>query len=87
MRTIRPLNDGVLLRQDPKKEKIGTLYVPETTRELYEDVGTIVALGPKVENLAVGDRVMFKRRPASALEGEWEGLLMLKQEDVIGCVE
>lgn len=60
--------------------------------ESHDDTGTVVAIGtdPKI-SVAVGDRVTFKRRPASALweraGDEWEDLLMLREEDIIGVIE
>lgn len=98
MRTIRPLRDHVLVRQDPKKDKVGSLFVPENTRDLFEDVGTVIATGPgtPVEggvlpvSVKVGDRVAFKRRPASHLgdiDPLWENLLMLRDDDMIAVLE
>lgn len=98
MRNIRPLKDNILVKQDPAKEKLGSLFVPENTRDLQEDVGTVIAVGPGrlteggklVEvSVKVGDRVVFKRRPASYLgdfHPDWKDLLMLKDEDMVGVI-
>lgn len=90
MRTIRPVKDRVLVRQDPPKEKLNNgLYLPQGSRELYDDIGTIIAKGPDCKGgYEVGDTVRFTRRPASDLgeaSEEWKNLLMLKDEDV-NCV-
>jgi chaperonin GroES len=90
MRTIRPIKDRVLVRQDPAKEMTnGGLYLPDATRELNVDVGTVLAAGPDVKSVTVGDRVMFTRRPASHLgevSEEWQDLLMLRDEDMNGVL-
>jgi chaperonin GroES len=96
-RTIRPLKDNIIVKQDKPKEKLASgLFVPQNSRDLYEDTGEVIAVGTgrvlpngTVLPLSVkpGDRIYFKRRPASALEGEWEGLLVLRDEDVIGLCE
>lgn len=103
MRTIRPLKDNVLVKQDAPKEKLASgLFVPQGTRELYDDFGTVLAVGPgrvteggEIVPVSVkpGDRVMFKRRPASLInpdarpDGEWYNYLMLKDEDIVGVLD
>lgn len=102
-RNIRPLKDNVLVKQDPPKEKVGSLFVPQGSRDLYEDTGTVVAVGPgRIStggeiirpDVKIGDRVLFVRQPGSALnpdtregESEWESLLMMKAENIIGVLE
>lgn len=103
---VRPLGDQVLVRQDPKKDRLASgLYVPErAARELQEDFATVLAVGPGRPgpsgdripvDVRVGDRVLFKRRPSTALvpderEGDpngWKDLLMLREDDIIGVLE
>ena len=95
-RIIRPIRDNILVKQDKPKEKLASgLFVPQNAREAYEDFGTVIAHGPGklLENgtvlepsVKIGDRVLFKRRPASALDGE-DGLLMLKDEDILAVID
>lgn len=79
-RTIRPLKDNILVQQDRPEEKLGSLYVPANTRDLYKDVGTVIAVGPGrmteggvivKPSVKAGDRVHFKRRPSSAIAPDW----------------
>ncbi len=87
------------MRQDPVKEKLDSgLYLPDVcARELQDDFATVIAVGPGRDlplEVQVGDRVLFKRRPGTALipdkrEGgpsEWTDLLMLRETDIIGVV-
>lgn len=93
---LRPIHDQVLVRQDPVKEKLDSgLYLPDVcARELQDDFATVLSVGPKALEVAPGDRVLFKRRPGTALiadkrEGgppEWMDLLMLRETDIIGVV-
>lgn len=93
---LRPIHDQILVQQDRPKEKLASgLYVPDTAeRALQEDLATVVLVGPKVLEVNAGDRVLFKRRPCTALipderEGgpeEWKDLLMLRETDIIGVV-
>jgi chaperonin GroES len=99
MSSIRPIRDQVLIKQDPPKEKLASgLFVPDGVREKYEDIGTVLEVGPgkPLENGSLlkpavekGDRVMFKRRPGSHLgdaNPEWKDLLMLRDEDIMGVI-
>lgn len=95
-RKIRPIRDRVLVRQDEPKTMIGSLHVPQGL-EQWPPVGVVLAAGPrcKLEDFKIGDRVQFKRRPASAVvpdvrephDPEWEGLVVLHEEDIQGVVE
>ena len=101
---VRPINDQVLVRQDPPKDKIGSFYVPQGKEE-YPPLATVLAIGPGAVNdhgvripldVKVGDRVLFKRRPGTALVPDWregdslelgKNTLMLRESDIIGVVE
>lgn len=101
---IRPILDQVLVKQDPPNDLLESgLYMPQGQRDSWRDIGTVVAVGPgKYENgtrreldVKPGDRVLFKRRPASALNGdgleggreEWKDMIVLLEEDIIGVIE
>src|SRR5687768_18075321 len=47
------------------------LFIPDGSRAGYDDVAEILAIGPKVDvktlGINIGDRVMFRRRPGSAI--------------------
>lgn len=102
---VAPVKDQVLVLQDPPKERVGSgiLFAPSGSEE-YPNIGTVVRVGPGAVSpggeripmdVQVGDRVMFKRRPGSALvpdirEGDpndWKNLIMLREEDIIGVIE
>lgn len=94
---LRPIKDQVLVRQDAVPNKLHSgLYVPDAcARELQEDFGVVLAVGPRVVDVRVGDRVLFQRRACTALipdrrfpgPAEWKDLLMLRETDIVGVVE
>jgi chaperonin GroES len=92
---IRPLRDQILVKQDPPKEKIGTLFVPQGKEE-FENFGTVIAVGPGTigqtgeiipNSVKPGDRVLFKRRPASVLGEDFKDQVMLRDEDMLAVLE
>jgi co-chaperonin GroES (HSP10) len=80
---IRPINDNIAVRPDPFVQS-GLLILPE------EDMrtGTVVAVGPGKKGssrplmVSVGDHVMY----SGTIDQEFDGLLMMKDKDVIGLV-
>ena len=97
MELPRPLGDRVLVRQEAPQEKIGSLYIPDVADKVYPPIGEILRLGPKVgpDCPPVGSRVLFKRRPSSALvqddrvpdqNEDWKDMVMLREEDILGEV-
>ncbi len=69
----------------------GILYVPQG-KEDYPNFGTVLAVGGEVEEILVGDRVIFKRKPASAIspearaKDEYYGLLVLPEDHILAIV-
>lgn len=93
-RYIRPLKNKIIVQQDPPKEKVGSLFLPQNSRELYDDYGTVVAVGGDVkEDIKIGDRVLFQRQPGSALNpdkrdgaSEWDNLLVLDENNIVAVI-
>lgn len=82
------------MRQDPPLDKVGSLHLPDSANKNYPDLATVLAVGPKVTDQCpgAGARVLFTRRPGSALiqddrvpdqNSEWLNLLMLREEDIM----
>jgi co-chaperonin GroES (HSP10) len=100
MMTIRPIKNRVLVRQAQKKEKVGSLYVPQGA-EVYPPYARVIALGPTAfedypedERPKIGDWVLFKRQPGSAInpdtrEGKTpeDDLLILDDENIVGVLD
>ena len=80
---IRPINDNIAVRPDPFVQS-GLIIMPE------EDMrtGVVVAVGPGKKGskrpliVSVGDHVMY----SGTIDQEFDGLLMMKDKDVIGTV-
>lgn len=93
----RPIKDQVVIRQDPCQDrvgKLGILFAPQG-EETWPNTGTVVSVGPEVKDVAAGERVMFQRKPDSALipdhrEGgppEWKDLIIIPEGNVIGWID
>lgn len=64
-KTLKPLNDNVLIKRDPLPEnKVGNILIPDAYAgriHKVRDRGKVIAIGEKVKLVKVGERVIFGR--------------------------
>jgi co-chaperonin GroES (HSP10) len=80
---LRPINDNIVVKPDPFVQS-GLIIMPE------EDMrtGVVVAVGPGKKGssrplmVSVGDHIMY----SGTIDQEFDGLLMMKDKDVIGTI-
>jgi chaperonin GroES len=93
---FRPLHDRVVVRRLEEDEKTpGGIIIPDTAKEKPQQ-GEIVATGPgardekgEVQPLDVkpGDRVLFGKWSGTEVKIDGEGLLIMKESDILGVLE
>ena len=80
---LRPLHDNIAVRPDPFVQS-GLIIMPEEDTR----TGVVVAVGPGKKDskrplmVSVGDHVMY----SGTIDQEFDGLLMMKDKDVIGTI-
>jgi co-chaperonin GroES (HSP10) len=80
---LKPINDNIVVKPDPFVQS-GLIIMPE------EDMrtGVVVAVGPgkKGSNrplmVSVGDHIMY----SGTIDQEFDGMLVMRDKDVIGTV-
>ena len=92
---LRPLDDGVVIRQLEAEEKTaGGIILPDTAKEKPQ-IGKIVAIGPgkllesgKRSKMSVkkNDEVIYAKYIGSDVEIEGEKYVILKESDILGVV-
>ena len=81
---IRPLQDRVIVKRVQEEEKTkGGIIIPDSAKEKPQRA-IVQAVGKKVENVNVGDQVLFDKYSGSKLRIEDEECLILKEEDILG---
>lgn len=76
----KPLGDIVVVQVDtPKTETASGIVIKEDWRTL-PPTGVVLAVGPEVTRVHLGERVVFERYSAVTLE---EGLRLCKQSHIL----
>ena len=82
---LRPIHDEV-------KTASGLIiasYEPQSkyVREVYPNMGEVIALDEKIEDIMVGDIVVFYRWGAEIVELENEEVYFVSEKDILAKVE
>ncbi len=80
---IKPLGDNLIIIKDQTEEKSQTGLVIRTNREDETQTGIVEAVGPAVEDVEVGDSVVY----ASFSGKEIGGKLIISVNDIMGIIE
>ena len=94
-RTIKPLEDRILVRPEESEETtVSGIVIPDTAKEKPQE-GTVLAVGPgrytdsgQLIPLEVqaGDRVIYSKYGGTEIKLEGEELLILSGRDVLAVV-
>lgn len=89
---IEPLGKRVIIKRDPAKTEAGTgvnglaIVIPEAAQK-PELSGTVLATGPAVEDVKVGDRVIFGKLDGQDINSKYTGeenCIILNEEQIKG---
>ena len=84
---IRPLSDNVVIKMTEAEEKtVGGIILTGTAKEKPE-VAEVVAVGPKAEDVKVGDKVLAKSYAGKEVKFDGETFTILEEEDILAIVE
>jgi chaperonin GroES len=85
---IVPMNDRVLVAENKKEAKTESGIILEGARGVGDTVqGTVLAVGPKVTEVKVGDTVLLDWAKASPVKVGDAQRAMIKEEFIIAVVE
>lgn len=84
---FRPVHDRLLVRQHPEESMSrGGIFIPHEAREKMI-MGDLIACGPDVEWLHVGEVIMFSPHAGHPIKIGAEDFLLMKEADVMGVME
>ena len=81
---IKPINSQVLVQPLEAAEKTaGGIYVPDAVREKPREGEVIAVADDATEEVAVGDRVIFKQFSGTEVTMEGEKYILLASDDLL----
>ena len=83
---IKPLADRVVAVHKVAQAKTASgLYLPDDAKE-KPVIARVVAVGPDVKSLRIGDRIVYKEYSTTHLKINDSEYLIVKEEDVLATV-
>ena len=83
---IKPLADRVIaVKEEAKSQTSSGIYLPEAAKE-KPSTSKVVAIGPDVKHVKVGDQIVYKDYMATELKIDTIDYLVIKEEDVLATV-
>ena len=85
---IKPLGERILIKQTEQEEvtKSG-IVLPGTASKEKPIIGEILAVGSKIEEVKVGDKVIFEKYSGTEVKDGEESYLILEKDNVLAIVE
>lgn len=81
---VNAIMDRVFIRLDTKTATTGGILLPETI-EQRNNVGTVESIGPEVQSVKVGDRVLF--HVFDDLPSHDKDVIVVRESSLLGVFE
>ncbi len=83
---IKPLSDRVVaVREEAAAKTASGLFLPDNAKE-KPVLAKVVAVGPDVKGLKVGDRIVYKEYSTTDVKINDQEYLLIKEEDVLATI-
>ena len=83
---FKPLGERVLVKRTEVEEKTASGIILVDSAKEKPNTATVVAIGTKIEDINVGDTVVFEQYRGTEFELEGEEYLVLNLENIIGVM-
>ena len=83
---LQPLSNNLLIEGIEKQSAFG-IIIPDTARKGRPETGNVVAVGPKVADVKVGDKVLIKGYLTDELSIDEKKYLVCQEEAVIAIIK
>jgi len=83
---IKPIGNRVAILQKSAEQVTASGLVIPTTAQEKPQQGEVVAVGSKVEDIAVGDNVIYSKYAGTTLTINGEEYIVLSEEDVFAVL-
>jgi len=80
----RPINGHVLVKPlEATEQTAGGIYLPDTARERLHEGEVVAVAEDATEEVAVGDRVIYKELSGTEIQLDTEEYILLSSEDLL----
>ena len=88
---IQPLNENVLIKLPSQKEEetktsFGLIVTNPINEEEIKNRGEVVAVGEKVENLQVGDKILYDKWGGTIFEEQGEKHTLIPAKSILAKI-
>ena len=85
---ITPLNGHILIHYEPAQPEVTAsgIHLSKPKNEALPDKGKVYAVAPDVENIQVGDYIVFKYTMNKGVHFESLKLILVPVDDVVGKI-
>ena len=85
---LRPINGRIVVKSLNVEEKTsGGIYIPDTAREKIREGEVIAVAKDATEEVAVGDRVIYKEFSGTEIEIDREKYFLFTEDDLLAKYE
>ncbi len=85
---VVPLKDKVLVAENKRENTTASGIVIESAQGLGESkTGTVLAIGPLVTEVKVGDKIMLEWAKAAVVTIDGNQRVIIKQEDIVAVLD
>ena len=80
----RPINGHVLVKPlEANEQTAGGIYLPDTARERLHEGEVVAVAEDATEEVAVGDRVIYKELSGTEIQLDTEEYILLSSDDLL----
>lgn len=84
---IKPLGKNILVKPDKPIDKTASgLYIPDSAQDT-PDTGLVAGVGSLVEDVKVGDRVLYKKYHHKPIKFDGEDYAIIDDTTILGVFE
>ena len=83
---FRPLGPRVVVKRKDEKTTKNGIIIPDNSKEKPLE-GTVMSIGDEVENIKVGETVLYGKYSGSDITIDGEDYILLMTEDVQGILD
>jgi len=84
---LQPLGDYlVAVAEEAESKTASGLYLPDSAKEKPK-TSKVVAVGPAVQQVKVGDRIVYKSYSTTEVKVGKDEYILVKEEDVLATVK